>query len=95
MQSARRELEEEMGIPNADLEHLFDFYFESERTKVWGATFLAWWDGPVKLQPEEVAGVRLLHVDEITAEVQSGVPYCPDSLRALEQFLPLQKLPKH
>lgn len=91
-QSAERELTEEMGIQGVPLEPLFDFYYESERTKLWGAAFFARWNGPVRLQPEEVQSVRLLTLSEIQAEVQTGVKYCPDSLAALEQFISLGKV---
>lgn len=91
-QSAERELAEEMGISGVPIEPLFNFYYESERTKVWGSAFLAIWNGPVRLQPEEVQSVRQLTLGEIQAEIQQGVKYCPDSLVALEQFISLGRL---
>ena len=90
--SAERELAEEMGIAGVPVEPLFNFYYESERTKVWGAAFFARWSGPVRLQPEEVQSVRLLSLSEIQAEVQAGAHYCPDSLAALSQFISLGKV---
>jgi 8-oxo-dGTP pyrophosphatase MutT (NUDIX family) len=33
-QSAKRELEEELGIADADMFHMFDFLYEDDTTKV-------------------------------------------------------------
>ena len=81
-----------MGITNSPLESLFSFYYENERTKCWGAAFLARWSGPVRLQPEEVQSVRQLSVEEIQTEIKQGVQYCPDSVMALDRFIALGKL---
>ena len=37
--NAVRELEEEMGIKNADLEELFDFWFSNDVCRLWGRLF--------------------------------------------------------
>jgi predicted anti-sigma-YlaC factor YlaD len=43
------------------------------------------WDGPLKLQPEEVLEARFIGVDQVMRKPQK--PYCPDSLAALKRYL--------
>ncbi|MOA03907.1 hypothetical protein D3C78_1234380 [compost metagenome] len=49
--------------------------------------FSAVWDGPLRLQPEEVIEARFIDPREAVSEADSGVPYCPDSLEALRRYL--------
>lgn len=85
-ESAVRELEEEMGITGVPLELWFDFYFEdpSNGGKVWGRAFSCTYDGPLRLQPEEVQSVDILPVDEILSGA-SNRQFTPDSLLALRR----------
>lgn len=52
---AVRELEEELGVRNVPLEPLGVVRYTDEHTDYWGHLFTTTWDGPVRLQPEEVA----------------------------------------
>jgi 8-oxo-dGTP pyrophosphatase MutT (NUDIX family) len=49
-ENAYRELAEELGISGVALEHLFKFYYEDDRVKVYGDAWECTYDGPVKLQ---------------------------------------------
>jgi hypothetical protein len=48
--------------------------------------FSAVWNGPLRLQPEEVMEARFLPVEEALAE-STFMDYCPDSVAALHRFL--------
>jgi copper homeostasis protein CutC/isopentenyldiphosphate isomerase len=81
-ESAGRELGEELGIGNTPLAHHFDFFFEDARSRVWGRVFSCLYDGPLRLQPEEVAAVSWMTIPEILKE-----PRCtPDGVEALRRY---------
>ena len=90
-ENARRELEEELGVTDASrIRHLFTFYHEDPRAKVWGDAWLYETDVSVKelkLQPEEVKSISLMTVDEIIAlgENSDGV-ITPDGLSAIKYY---------
>jgi len=81
-----RELEEEMGVRGAPLQALFDFWYEDERTRVWGRAFRVIHDGPLTLQPSEVAGGAWMSLRE-AQELSKSQPCCPDSLVALAEYV--------
>src|SRR5215467_1890191 len=64
-ESAVRELEEEMGIRDVPLTNLFDFYFEDERSRVWGRAFSCTYDGKIVPQVEEVEYVEMMTIADI------------------------------
>lgn len=84
-ESARRELEEEMGIRQVPLTRLSDFYFADERTQVWGAAFSCVYDGPLSLQAEEVEGVSLMTIDEIFQRARTE-QFTPDGLYVVQRY---------
>lgn len=85
LQGARRELQEELGIANVELEAHFRFFYESVQSRLWGHVFSCVWDGPIVMQPEEVVGIRWINPHQ--AWQREAESYAPDSLRALELFL--------
>jgi 8-oxo-dGTP pyrophosphatase MutT (NUDIX family) len=85
-QGAARELEEEMGIRGVPLTRLFDFYFENERTRLWGCAFSCVYDGPIALQEEEVESGAFMPVDEIVYRSET-VPFTPDGMYVLRRYL--------
>jgi len=84
--SAARELEEELGVSGVPLTAHERFFFDLPGNRVWCAVFSAVWDGPLRLQPEEVLEARFIRVEEAIRESASK-PYCPDSLAALHRFV--------
>jgi 8-oxo-dGTP pyrophosphatase MutT (NUDIX family) len=85
-ESARRELEEELGISGVPLAFLFDFYGEYAGQKVWGRAFSCTSDGPFILQSEELTGGAFYEVDEVKELI--GKESCtPDSVYVLGRFL--------
>jgi len=84
-QSAARELEEELGVSGVDLQFHEKFFFDQPDNHLWCAVFSAVYDGPLRLQPEEVLEARFLSL--AAAEIDSQhKPYCPDSLAALQRY---------
>ena len=84
-QSAARELAEELGVSGVELRFHETFYFEQPGNRLWCAVYSAVWDGPLRLQPEEVSEARFVSVEQALAE-SAKQPYCPDSLVALQRY---------
>lgn len=85
-ESAARELEEELGVADVRLTAHEHFFFDQPGNRLWCAVFSAVWNGPLRLQPEEVMEARFLPVEEALAE-STVMDYCPDSVAALHRFL--------
>ncbi|WP_017903777.1 NUDIX hydrolase [Pseudomonas asplenii] len=85
-ESAARELEEELGVSGVPLTAHERFFFDQPGNRLWCAVFSAVWDGPLRLQPEEVLEARFIPVEAAVAE-SAHKPYCPDSLAALKRYL--------
>jgi isopentenyldiphosphate isomerase len=84
-EAAERELAEELGIRDAPLLPCFDHYYEDERNRVWGRVFRCRHEGPITLQPEEVAGGRFMTLDQIMALSQLE-PFTPDGIEILKRL---------
>ena len=83
----RREVEEEMGIKDVPMRHMFTFYYEDERIRCWGDAWDIIFDGPLKLQPEEVDSVHMMSMDEIIDRFEKGENFTPDSVFACKKYL--------
>ena len=84
--NAERELEEEMGVQNAQLQHCFDFYHADKVTRLWGRLFTCTYDGPMKLDPEEVESGQFMSWAEVRQLLQTQ-NVTPDSKACVEQYL--------
>ncbi|WP_341502199.1 NUDIX domain-containing protein [Gallaecimonas sp. GXIMD4217] len=84
LESARRELYEELGI-RAELVALGRFLHRSPGNWAHGAAYLCRHQGPLTLQPSEVAAVQWLPLDQVLAS--PGPAFTPDSLDAFHRFL--------
>lgn len=84
-QSARRELEEELGI-RAKIKYLFAQYYEDETNRVWGRTFSCTHEGPFTLQPEEVEDGWFMTIEAALA-LSKKEPFTPDGLELLKRTL--------
>ena len=49
-----------MGIANTPCQHCFTFFYEDERVRCWGDAWELVYDGPLRLQKEEVSVDRYL-----------------------------------
>lgn len=81
--AARRELAEELGIEGVRLRPCFEFRFAEQGNHIFGSAFLVEYDGALCLQPEEVADVRWLSVNDALALERAT----PDSRLALTLML--------
>lgn len=85
--SARRELAEELGI-DTELVALGEGDFADDRTRCHTHLYLAHWDGPVRLQPEEVAAIDWLTPAQALDLVADPTrPVMPDSVALLGDLL--------
>ena len=83
---ACRELEEEMGIRDAPLQSLFEFYHADTHSRVWGAAYRCVYDGAVTLQEEEVESGAFMAVDRVF-EAAATEPFTPDGLYVLRRHV--------
>lgn len=81
-ESARRELEEELGVRGVDLRGGVEFWFENEAVQVWGCAYLCEWAGELRLQEEEVAAVEEWSEAAVERAAGSGARVTPDSVAA-------------
>ena len=69
LQTAQRELHEELGFVGSTPEQLFTFKWVDASCRVWGAVFSARCDGPVRHADGEVASGEWLPLGEVTARL--------------------------
>ena len=85
-ESARRELEEELGIRDTDLTAHFTFFYEDGTNQVWGRVFSCIYDGELTLQEEEVESGFFAAPDNVIA-LSGQKPFTPDGIYVLKRFL--------
>lgn len=85
-ESAARELAEELGIEGVLLTEHGHFFYDAVESRLWCRVYSAVSDAPLRLQPEEVLEARFISIEEALAEARH-LPYCPDSLVALQRYL--------
>jgi 8-oxo-dGTP pyrophosphatase MutT (NUDIX family) len=90
-ESARRELEEEMGIRDVSLKHLFDFFHQDADNRVWGRAYRCVYDGDIILQEEEVESGSFQNLEDVLESSRYKL-YTPDGLYVLNRYLD-QKTP--
>lgn len=88
-ENACREIREELGVTGVPIYRLFRHTFHNEFTNSIIEVFACVYDGPITLQPEEVAGGFWGSFDQAEALIQAG-NVCEDSVQGwriyLEQF---------
>lgn len=87
-EGALRELEEELGVVDVPLQEHLRFFYDAPESRLWGAVFSCVWDGPIRMQPEEVLEVRW--IDPASDWQRPGEQYTPDSQLALKLMLERQ-----
>ncbi|NTV15214.1 MAG: NUDIX domain-containing protein [Desulfobulbaceae bacterium] len=83
-ESAGRELAEELGIV-AELTYRFDHFYDRADNRVWGRVYTCRHDGPMRLQPEEVAAGFFLPLPEVMA-LSRREPFTPDGQEILARL---------
>ncbi|MCL2458300.1 MAG: NUDIX hydrolase YfcD [Desulfobulbus sp.] len=86
LESAQRELREELGLAGVKLAHLFDQYFEESGNRVWGRIFSCVSEGPFTLQKEEITHGQFIEFNDIKP-LHQAEPITPDGM-ALLRHLP-------
>lgn len=85
LESAIRELHEELGISGVKLRHLFDQYYEDAHNRFWGRIYSCSSEGPFTLQAEEITQGRFIALADIHALHQTE-PITPDGLILLPRL---------
>jgi isopentenyldiphosphate isomerase len=84
LDSARRELAEELGITGVELVGLGTHLYEDGTTRCFEHAYEVLWDGPVRHQPEEVAEGRWATLGELGALLADPeVRFVPDTRQLL------------
>jgi isopentenyldiphosphate isomerase len=83
----RREIEEEMGIKDVTSTNLFTFFYEDQRTRCFGDAWDIVYDGPLKIQVEEVESVHMMSMREILDRADRGELFTPDSIFACREYV--------
>ena len=84
--SAVREVAEELGVTGVDLRLLYEADYADEHTRYHAYCYECTWDGPIRWQPEEVAGGEWVTVARLR-EVLDEWPFVPDTLANLTPWL--------
>ena len=85
-ESAKRELEEELGIRETVLTPHFTFFYEEETNQVWGRVYTCIYDGALILQAQEVESGFFASPDEVIA-LSRKEPFTPDGIYVLQRYL--------
>jgi aminoglycoside phosphotransferase (APT) family kinase protein/8-oxo-dGTP pyrophosphatase MutT (NUDIX family) len=90
--AAVRELTEELGVSDVPLELIRIARYSDDHTDYWGYCFTTTYDGPVRLQPEEVAEGDWWTLDRLVAALDSAPPdgpgsFMPDTAGLLAEWL--------
>jgi isopentenyldiphosphate isomerase len=85
-EAAQRELAEEIGVSGVPLRCMLPFHYEDEDNRVNGMVYSCTYDGPVKLQPEEIVSGEWLDLDQVLEQTQHE-SFCPDGIEALIRYL--------
>lgn len=88
-ESARRELEEELGIKDTKLSSHFTFFYEENKNMVWGRVFSCTYDDDLTLQKEEVESGFFMDPQEVLA-LSEKEPFTPDGIYVLKRYLELE-----
>jgi len=88
--AAVRELAEELGVTGVPLEPIRVARYTDDHTDYWGHCFTATYDGPVRLQPEEVAEGAWWSLDRLVAALETAPEdgsFMPDTAGLLGDWL--------
>ena len=88
-ESARRELEEELGISNTVLTSHFTFFYEEGKNQVWGRVYSCTYDGELVLQAEEVESGFFAAPDAVVI-LSEKEQFTPDGIYVLKRYMELK-----
>jgi len=91
-ENAKKELKEELGIKKVPLNFLFDFSYKDSNNNVLGRVFECVYDGPIKMQKEEVESYEWISMGELKKRIKSKrYKFCPDHLVSLKKYFSMKK----
>lgn len=91
-EGARRELEEETGIKDIELEYLFDFWYKGDKVSYFAKTYKCIYDGQITIQEEEVADYFFISIEELEKKMNKNPEqFSPDSFAQFKEYLRLKK----
>ncbi|MGE0495604.1 MAG: NUDIX hydrolase [Vulcanimicrobiota bacterium] len=79
LEAARREVEEELGVTEGKLEHLFDHLYLGPENRSWIRLYQVVWAGPIRCQPEEIVWGDWMSPGEVVRWAET-VPIVADGL---------------
>ncbi len=71
--AAKREMEEELGIKDADLKFLYRYLWQTDRESELVYTFATIYDGNIKIDPNELDEAKLWSQAEIENHIGAGI----------------------
>jgi len=80
----RREVREELGV-DATPRELFPFRYTDDRTVVHGMVYRLDYDGPFRLQPEEIVRGEFVTLEDAGRRAEREA-FCPDGLAVLREY---------
>jgi 8-oxo-dGTP pyrophosphatase MutT (NUDIX family) len=87
--AAERELAEELGITGVPLTPIGHFPFDDAGVRCHMFVYEVRWDGPLRLQPEEIVDGRWVTLDELRDVLADphNWPFVPDGRAGIEHWL--------
>ncbi|MEW5896929.1 MAG: NUDIX domain-containing protein [Nanoarchaeota archaeon] len=89
-QTALRELEEEIGAKKTSIELLFSGISRRKNHQVAYKVFRCNYNGPIKLQKEEIIHGSFIPIDKVKTLIQQE-KFSPDAIYFFERYLKLQQ----
>lgn len=87
-ENAYREIEEELGITDPELEFLFDFIYEDKELKLISKVYKFIFEGEIKPQEEEIESYFFMHVDKLTNFIKENEKkFCMNRIKIIEKYL--------
>ena len=84
--AAVRELEEELGISGPAPTFLFKHLYMGPENPSWNAIFELTWDGPIRIQTEEIAWGGFMSEEELVGRIEEG-DFVPDGVEVFKRYL--------
>jgi isopentenyldiphosphate isomerase len=86
-EAARREAEEELGV-TSELVSLGEADYADDQTRYHAYLYETTWDGPIRLQPDEVASGEWVTLERLVEMVDDpGLPVMPDTAALLGPWI--------
>lgn len=87
-EGARRELEEETGIKDVELEYLFDFWYKDNELNWFAKIYKCIYDGKINFQEEEIEDYFFISIEELEKKIKENPKqFCPDTLAQFREYL--------